>query len=152
MESVIGSHIWWGRGRSSLINGILCINSFLHMMELSRQVHCPGEFGGHWILILGEHFTVYCITKSSQHTQMQMLVNCVRGQRCLVQLWLKMTLNIPSVLLCTSCAFSNNGKEVDFLCGDCCLVSGRVSHRPMFHYLLHFLRCLQEVTFLCHLK
>ena len=27
----------------------------------------PGEFGCHWIPILGEHFTLYSITKSSQH-------------------------------------------------------------------------------------
>jgi len=27
----------------------------------------PGEFGCHWSPILGEHFTLYCITKSSQH-------------------------------------------------------------------------------------
>jgi len=39
----------------------------------------PGEFGCHWIPILGEHFTVYCITKSSQHIRMPVLVKHLCG-------------------------------------------------------------------------
>jgi hypothetical protein len=66
------------KGAWVLMYGILCINRFLHMMGLSRQVHCPGEFGGHWIPILGEHFTLYCITKSiSTHRCKCWLIACV---------------------------------------------------------------------------
>lgn len=72
--------VWWGGVQPHLWNTVykqFATHGGSEQVQNSPGI--PGEYGGRWMPILSEHCTVYCITKSAQHTQMPVLVNNLCG-------------------------------------------------------------------------